>query len=174
MVEQAVGGNLQVIWGENFQRKRGIRPNNKLVCFVLFPIVMRVSEVLRELSPLHGLVISTGGGAVIRPVNWKHMQKGVTVWLDVPLEALAHRITAIGTNTRPLLHHESGDPYSKTMKRLSALYEERGEAYANADVRVSLQNLAAKLGFEDVCSLTPTAIAFEIRLYSLHKHYNSI
>ncbi|CAA0806419.1 Shikimate kinase 1- chloroplastic [Striga hermonthica] len=94
----------------------------------------------------------------------EHMRKGVTVWLDVPLEALAHRITAIGTNSRPLLHHESGDPYSKTMKRLSALYEERGEAYANADVQVSLQNLAAKLGFEDVCSLTPTAIAFEALL----------
>ncbi|GER48987.1 shikimate kinase, partial [Striga asiatica] len=146
MVEEAVGGRtvseIFKSYGEKYFR------DNE-------------TEVLRELSPLRGLVISTGGGAVIRPVNWKHMRKGVTVWLDVPLEALAHRITAIGTNSRPLLHHESGDPYSKTMKRLSALYEERGEAYANADVKVSLQNLATKLGFEDVCSLTPTAIVFE-------------
>lgn len=41
------------------------------------------------------------------------MQKGISVWLDVPLEALARRITAVGTNSRPLLHHESGDPYLK-------------------------------------------------------------
>ncbi|GMP26322.1 hypothetical protein CsSME_00002804 [Camellia sinensis var. sinensis] len=92
------------------------------------------------------LVVSTGGGAVIRPINWyktghsnkildnwilslllsclggvicfififrKHMQKGISVWLDVPLEALARRIAAVGTGSRPLLHQEAGDAYSK-------------------------------------------------------------
>ncbi|PIN26865.1 Shikimate kinase [Handroanthus impetiginosus] len=123
------------------------------------------TEVLKKLSSEHRLVISTGGGAVVRPVNWKHMQKGISVWLDVPLEALARRITAIGTDSRPLLHHESGDPYLKTMKRLTALFEERGEAYANANVRVSLENIAAKLGLDDdVCNITPTVIAIEVLL----------
>lgn len=41
------------------------------------------------------------------------MQKGITLWLDVPLEALARRIAAVGTDSRPLLHHESGDAYTK-------------------------------------------------------------
>lgn len=41
------------------------------------------------------------------------MQKGISVWLDVPLDALAQRIIAVGTDSRPLLHHGSGDPYSK-------------------------------------------------------------
>lgn len=41
------------------------------------------------------------------------MKKGLTVWLDVPLDALARRITAVGTASRPLLHQESGDPYAK-------------------------------------------------------------
>lgn len=41
------------------------------------------------------------------------MQKGISVWLDVPLEALAQRIAAVGTGSRPLLHHESGDAYTK-------------------------------------------------------------
>lgn len=41
------------------------------------------------------------------------MHKGISVWLDVPLEALAQRIAAVGTNSRPLLHHESGDEYTK-------------------------------------------------------------
>lgn len=100
------------------------------------------SEVLRGLSSMHRLVVATGGGAVIRPINWypwpgstilplgfpqrsealtppawnnsrNYMKKGITVWLDVPLEALARRIAAVGTDSRPLLHHESGDPYKK-------------------------------------------------------------
>ncbi|KAL2521418.1 Shikimate kinase 1 [Forsythia ovata] len=120
------------------------------------------TEVLRKLSLRHQLVVSTGGGAVVRPINWRYMQKGISVWLDVPLEALARRITAVGTDSRPLLHQESGDPYLKTMKRLSNLFEERGEAYANANVRASLQNIAAKLRDTDVCNLTPTVIAIEV------------
>lgn len=41
------------------------------------------------------------------------MWKGVSVWLDVPVEALAQRIAAVGTGSRPLLPHESGDVYKK-------------------------------------------------------------
>ncbi|KAA8530936.1 hypothetical protein F0562_005605 [Nyssa sinensis] len=119
------------------------------------------TEVLRKLSLMQRLVISTGGGAVIRPINWKYMQRGVSVWLDVPLEALARRIAAIGTKSRPLLHQESGDAYAKTFMRLSTLLEERGEAYANASARVSVENIAAKLGYSDVCNLTPAVIAIE-------------
>ncbi|ESW31753.1 hypothetical protein PHAVU_002G264800 [Phaseolus vulgaris] len=119
------------------------------------------TEVLRKLSLLHQLVISTGGGAVIRPINWKYMHKGVSVWLDVPLEALAQRIAAVGTNSRPLLHYEAGDPYSRAFMRLSAIFEERGEAYANANARVSLKNIAIKLGKRDVSELSPTDIAIE-------------
>ncbi|XP_010261105.1 PREDICTED: shikimate kinase, chloroplastic isoform X2 [Nelumbo nucifera] len=96
------------------------------------------SEVLRKLSLMHQLVVATGGGAVVRPINWKYMRHGITVWLDVPLEALARRIAAVGTDSRPLLHDESGDAYTKALMRLSLLSEERGKAYANADTRVSL------------------------------------
>ena len=42
-----------------------------------------------------------------------YMQKGISVWLDMPLGALARRIAAVGTDSRPLLHHELGDPYTK-------------------------------------------------------------
>ncbi|KAK6150509.1 hypothetical protein DH2020_015441 [Rehmannia glutinosa] len=124
LIEEAVGGSTVAeifkSYGEGFFR------DNE-------------TEVLKKLSAMHRLIVSTGGGAVVRPVNWRHMRKGISVWLDVPLEALARRITAVGTDSRPLLHHESGDPYSKTMKRLSTLFEQRGDAYANADVRVSLE-----------------------------------
>ena len=89
------------------------------------------------------------------------MHKGVSVWLDVPLEALAQRIAAIGTNSRPLLHYEAGDAYTRALLKLSALFEERGDSYANANARVSLEKIAAKLGQRDVSKLSPTAIAIE-------------
>ncbi|XP_020211353.1 shikimate kinase 1, chloroplastic [Cajanus cajan] len=119
------------------------------------------TEVLQKLSMMRRHVISTGGGAVVRPINWKYMHKGISVWLDVPVEALAQRITAVGTDSRPLLHYEAGDAYTKTFMRLSALFEERSEAYANANARVSLENMAAKLGRSDVSDLSPTTIAME-------------
>ena len=45
------------------------------------------------------------------------MHKGISIWLDVPLEALAQRIAAVGTNSRPLLHdgESGGDPYTVVM-----------------------------------------------------------
>ncbi|CAL1409013.1 unnamed protein product [Linum trigynum] len=119
------------------------------------------TEALRELSLRNRFVVSTGGGAVIRPINWKYMHKGISVWLDVPLEALAQRIAAVGTNSRPLLHEETGDEYTKALRRLSSLFEERSEAYENATVKVSFENIAAKLGHKDVLGLTPATIAIE-------------
>ncbi|KAL4567477.1 hypothetical protein LXL04_023061 [Taraxacum kok-saghyz] len=55
------------------------------------------TEVLHKLSLMHGLVISTSGGAVVRPINWKYMHKGITVFIDVPLDTLAQRLTGVGT-----------------------------------------------------------------------------
>jgi shikimate kinase len=40
------------------------------------------------------------------------MKKGLSVWLDVPLDALARRIAEVGTASRPLLDQPSGDPYT--------------------------------------------------------------
>ncbi|KAK9130041.1 hypothetical protein Sjap_010528 [Stephania japonica] len=147
LVEQAVGGTSVAQIFKQFSESY-FRDNE--------------TQVLQELSTMRCLVVATGGGAVIRPINWKYMKNGITVWLDVPLEALARRIAAVGTGSRPLLHDESGDAYTKALHRLSSLYEERGEAYANADATVSLEHAAAKLDLLDVCDLTPTAIATEV------------
>ncbi|XP_066349650.1 shikimate kinase 3, chloroplastic-like isoform X1 [Miscanthus floridulus] len=128
------------------------------------------SEVLRDLSSMHRLVVATGGGAVIRPINWSYMKKGLTVWLDVPLDALARRIAAVGTASRPLLHQESGDPYAKAYAKLTSLFEQRMDSYANADARVSLEHIALKQGHNDVTILTPSAIAIEalLKMESFH------
>ncbi|VAI84392.1 unnamed protein product [Triticum turgidum subsp. durum] len=99
------------------------------------------SSVLRDLSSMHRLVVATGGGAVIRPVNWRYMKKGLSIMLDVPLDALAKRIAQVGTASRPLLDQPSADPYTAAFTKLSVLAEQRGDAYANADVRVSLEGM---------------------------------
>ncbi|CAM8885269.1 unnamed protein product [Rhodiola kirilowii] len=146
MVEQAIGASVSEIfklYGEGHFRDKE-------------------SEELENLSTMKRLVVSTGGGAVVRRINWINMQKGITVWIDVPLEALARRIAAVGTESRPLLHIESGDAYTKALLRLNSLLKERGHAYANAHTRVSLDDIAAKLGHTDVFNLSPAAIAFEV------------
>lgn len=119
------------------------------------------TEALEKLSIEHRFVVSTGGGAVIRDENWIYMRKGISVWLDVPLEELAQRIAAVGTKSRPLLDNEPGDAYTTAFRRLSTLFEKRHKAYENAKARVSLENIAAKLGYKDVSSITPAMIAIE-------------
>eukprot|EP00250_Pteridium_aquilinum_P011950 c20409_g1_i1 orf=604-1575(-) len=120
------------------------------------------TEVLKNLSCNGQLVIATGGGIVIRPVNWSYLRYGVTVWLDVPLESLAERVVAVGMSSRPLLGRDSkGDsPYSQALHRLTSIYEERASYYANADATVCLQELALSLGYH-VRDLTPTIIAYQ-------------
>lgn len=41
------------------------------------------------------------------------MHKGISIWLDVPLEALADRIAAVGTDSRPLLRDNDDDDESR-------------------------------------------------------------
>ncbi|KAJ6413520.1 hypothetical protein OIU84_006340 [Salix udensis] len=146
LVEQDVGvttvAELFQIYGEDFFRDKE-------------------TKALEKLSGVHRYVVSTGGGAVIRDENWTYMGKGISVWLDVPLEELARRIAAVGTKTRPLLVNEQGDAYTKAFRRLSALFEQRYKAYENASARVSLENIAAKLGYKDVSNITPAMIAIE-------------
>uniref|UniRef100_A0A0A9A235 Shikimate kinase n=1 Tax=Arundo donax TaxID=35708 RepID=A0A0A9A235_ARUDO len=99
------------------------------------------SSLLGDLSSMRRLVVATGGDAVIRPINWKYMNQGLSVWLDIPLDALAKRITQVGTASRPLLDQPSADPYTAAFSKLSMLAEQRGDAYANADARFLLKRL---------------------------------
>ncbi|XP_028089424.1 shikimate kinase 2, chloroplastic-like [Camellia sinensis] len=122
------------------------------------------SDALRTFSLMPRQVVATGGGAVVRPINWKYMREGVTVYLDVPLDSLARRIAAVGTGSRPLLNFVSGDVYTKAFMGLFKISKKRSLAYENADATVYLQNIAAKLGVEDLSDITPTAITLEVLL----------
>lgn len=48
-------------------------------------------------------VVSTGGGAVLRRLNWGYMQHGIVIWLQGSPELLAHRALKDDLSQRPLL-----------------------------------------------------------------------
>ena len=86
------------------------------------------TQVLGELSAYKNLSVATGGGIVLRPMNWSYLHHGIVVWLDVPVDRLCDRLRE-DTN-RPLLR--DGDLKFK----LQTLLNERERFYAQADVRV--------------------------------------
>lgn len=57
--------------------------------------------------PFKAVVVSTGGGAVIRKQNWGYMQHGVVVWLTGAPELLSRRALRDGIQSRPLLSQGS-------------------------------------------------------------------
>eukprot|EP00850_Spirogloea_muscicola_P001638 SM000006S19403 [mRNA] locus=s6:504062:512056:- [translate_table: standard] len=122
------------------------------------------SKVIAELSLNGRLVVATGGGAVTRPINWSKMRDHVTVWLDVPVGALADRLLSAGTKSRPLLNNgETTDleEHSKLLQRLNQLLGDRRDMYAQADATLRLEDLATSLGLESLSSVTSGAVALE-------------
>ena len=85
---------------------------------------------IEDLADKQGLVIATGGGAVLRPANVAAMKRsGLVVWLEAPAEVLATRVG--GAGGRPLLEGES------TPDRFDEILAEREHAYRSAaDVRI--------------------------------------
>ena len=58
--------------------------------------------------PFKAVVVSTGGGAVVRQQNWGYMQHGVVVWLRGEPELLARRALRDGIASRPMLAQGGG------------------------------------------------------------------
>ena len=82
----------------------------------------REEQIIAELATEAGVVVATGGGAVLNPANRQAMKaSGWVVYLDVPTQILLER-TRHDTN-RPLL--QVADPAAK----LDALRAERDPLY---------------------------------------------
>ena len=88
------------------------------------------SQVLSELSAYTKLVIATGGGVVIKPINWSYLHHGLIVWLDAPVEVLIERLKE--DTTRPLL--KQADP----AQTLHQILEQRRGLYAEADLHIRI------------------------------------
>jgi shikimate kinase len=119
------------------------------------------TRALQELSGANSLVVATGGGAVVRDENWEYLRDGVTVWLDVPVEDLARRVTTVGTESRPLLGEDCCD-FEKALSKLTKLMDAREQHYAQAHCRLSFRDLASRLQLTGVDALTPAAIAVQV------------
>lgn len=82
----------------------------------------RETETIRELTGLRGIVLATGGGAVLNPENRRELaSNGYVIYLRASPEELYQR-TRLDKN-RPLL--QTADPRA----RLQALYAERDPLY---------------------------------------------
>ncbi len=78
----------------------------------------RETEAVKEISKKNGIVIATGGGAILRKENVRALrQNGVIIFLDRPLEDI------IPTSDRPL---------SNDIESLKKRFDERYDLYINA------------------------------------------
>jgi shikimate kinase len=67
----------------------------------------REREVIAALTALDGVVVATGGGVILDPVNRERLAKtGIVVYLETTIDTLVRRTKA--AKTRPLLMN--GDP----------------------------------------------------------------
>jgi shikimate kinase len=83
-------------------------------------------EVLTEQLPKRHVVVATGGGTFVDPVNRAVINHdGASVWLDAPIERLIARLPADGR--RPLAADRTA---------LERLYQARRAAYEHAHVRL--------------------------------------
>jgi shikimate kinase len=102
------------------------------------------TQVLAEVAAYRRLVVATGGGIVLNPMNWSFLHHGIVLWLNVPLETLASRL--VGDRSRPLLSSNSApaaedldsDPYVAKHAKLRALWQERQSLYRQADLEIAI------------------------------------
>lgn len=105
----------------------------------------REARVIDQLTAREGIVLATGGGAVLRPENRERLgARGFVVFLRAPLEQLVAR-TARDRN-RPLLR--TADPAAT----LAALIAERGPLYEQvADLIVDTGQRTVKSVVREIC-----------------------
>jgi len=84
-------------------------------------------EMLKILQPIRHVVVATGGGTFADPENRAAINlDGVSIWIDVPLPDLLHRIPLDGR--RPLAANRA---------ELERLYLLRTDSYRLAQLRVT-------------------------------------
>jgi shikimate kinase len=83
-------------------------------------------EILRLLLPLRHVVVATGGGTFVDPENRAAINTdGLSIWLDVPFEALLARTPADGRR-----------PLAADRLQMEQLFAARQAAYSMAHIRI--------------------------------------
>ena len=88
------------------------------------------TEMLKELADEDNIIVSCGGGMVLREENRRLMKEnGVIIWLDATPETILDRVK--DDDSRPNLKGK------KNVKDIKALTNQRADAYAEAaDIKV--------------------------------------
>lgn len=94
-------------------------------------------KILMEMSQYTRLVISTGGGIVIKNENWGLLRHGLVVFIDVEPEVIYNRLKndPLQIQKRPLLA-SAREPILELQK----LHAERLEKYMQADVHIKVSS----------------------------------
>jgi shikimate kinase len=83
-------------------------------------------EMLKLMQPIRHVVVATGGGTFADPENRNAINMdGVSIWIDVPLQELLHRIPLDGRR-----------PLAASRADLERLFTARTETYRLAHLRV--------------------------------------
>ena len=110
------------------------------------------TKCLQEIIKLPSVVVSTGGGVVLKKENWGILRQGIIVWLDINKEIALNRLNS-KDNIRPLLKGNIDVKYEE-------IFETRKDIYAQADLRVEINNEGVKNVAEKI-------------LNTLHKEINN-
>ena len=94
------------------------------------------TQCLQEIIKLPSVVVSTGGGVVLKKENWGILRQGIIVWLDINKEIALNRLNS-KDNIRPLLKGNIDTKYEE-------IFETRKDIYAQADLRVEINNEGVK------------------------------
>lgn len=117
-IESRTGANIP--WIFDIEGEKGFRKRER--------------EVIDELTQRQGIVLATGGGAVLDKRNRTYLaERGVVIYLNTSIEQLLKRTAK--DRSRPLLQTEN------PRARLTALLEERDPLYREiADVVIETDN----------------------------------
>jgi shikimate kinase/GNAT superfamily N-acetyltransferase len=108
--------------------------------------------VCRELAGQQGLVIATGGGALVPEKNLRIMDStGLLICLDCEPEVLWERIGR--SQNRPMLAANDQDRFT----RLAALLEKRAPAYARIQHHLDVTHLSPREAVLAICQLLQLA-----------------
>ena len=94
------------------------------------------TQCLQEIIKLPSIVVSTGGGVVLKKENWGVLRQGIVVWLDINKKIVLSRLNQTKDN-RPLLKGNIDIKYEE-------IFETRKDIYAQADLRVEINNEGVK------------------------------
>ncbi|KAJ6959596.1 probable inactive shikimate kinase like 1, chloroplastic isoform X2 [Populus alba] len=114
------------------------------------------TEVLKQLTSMGRLVVCAGDGAVQSSTNLGLLRHGISLWIDVPLDIVARGMVEDKTQLA------ASESHSEVLEQVVATYEELRAGYATADAKISLQNIAVKLGYDELDLVTTEDLALEV------------